>query len=202
MQPGRTTITGGGTMEVVAAAPRCQLLLILLMSAVMLLPGTSGSLLLVQRTVTRTIVLQETIGKGSCFFLSLPIPILDCQHTWCCCGIPSDFYCATQPCTSNPAPDHQRPPPAPHLACISTYELPQLHSRTQENTDTIGPRGSLPSDLTQFACSALAQNLVDASFMTEGFRDIGLAIVFQEAFIVKQLLIIQTTAKNLYCAQV
>ncbi|KAL6090494.1 hypothetical protein STEG23_023937 [Scotinomys teguina] len=64
MQPGRTTNTGGGTMEVKAAAPRCQLLLILLMSAVMLLPGTKGSLLLVQRTVTRTIVLQETIGKG------------------------------------------------------------------------------------------------------------------------------------------
>ncbi|KAL6038307.1 hypothetical protein STEG23_030310 [Scotinomys teguina] len=64
MQPGRTTNTGGGTMEVVAADPRCQLLLILLMSAVMLLPGTNGSLLLVQRTVTRTIVLQETIGKG------------------------------------------------------------------------------------------------------------------------------------------
>ncbi|KAL6074767.1 hypothetical protein STEG23_019073, partial [Scotinomys teguina] len=34
------------------------------MSAVMLLPGTNGSLLLVQRTLTRTIVLQETIGKG------------------------------------------------------------------------------------------------------------------------------------------
>ncbi|KAL6039857.1 hypothetical protein STEG23_013682, partial [Scotinomys teguina] len=33
------------------------------MSAVMLLPGTKGSLLLVQRTVTRTIVLQETISK-------------------------------------------------------------------------------------------------------------------------------------------
>ncbi|KAL6057593.1 hypothetical protein STEG23_016609, partial [Scotinomys teguina] len=46
-----------------AAALRCQLLLILLMSAVMLLPGTNGSLLLVQRTVTRTIVLQETISK-------------------------------------------------------------------------------------------------------------------------------------------
>ncbi|KAL6071218.1 hypothetical protein STEG23_038329 [Scotinomys teguina] len=51
-------------MEVVAAALRCQLLLILLMSVVILLPGTNGSLLLVQRTVTRTIVLQETIGKG------------------------------------------------------------------------------------------------------------------------------------------
>ncbi|KAL6042049.1 hypothetical protein STEG23_022039 [Scotinomys teguina] len=63
MQPGRTTNTGGGTMEVVAAAPRCQLLLIVLM-AVMLLPGMKGSPLLVQRTVTRTIVLQETIGKG------------------------------------------------------------------------------------------------------------------------------------------
>ncbi|KAL6086568.1 hypothetical protein STEG23_032576 [Scotinomys teguina] len=64
MQPGRTTNTGGGTIEVVAAASRCQLLLILLMSVVMLLPGTNGSLLLVQRTVTRTIMLQETIGKG------------------------------------------------------------------------------------------------------------------------------------------
>ncbi|KAL6033236.1 hypothetical protein STEG23_004650 [Scotinomys teguina] len=62
MQPGRTTNSGGGTMEM-KAAPRCQLLLILVMSAVMLLPGTNGSLLLVQRTVTRTIVLQETIGK-------------------------------------------------------------------------------------------------------------------------------------------
>ncbi|KAL6033593.1 hypothetical protein STEG23_025101, partial [Scotinomys teguina] len=50
-------------MEMKAAAPRCQLLLILLMSAVMLLPGTKGSLLLVRRTVTRTIMLQETIGK-------------------------------------------------------------------------------------------------------------------------------------------
>ncbi|KAL6038530.1 hypothetical protein STEG23_000616, partial [Scotinomys teguina] len=64
MEPGRSTNTGSGTMEVKAAAPRCQLLLILLMSAVMLLLGTNGSLLLVQRTVTRTIVLQETIGKG------------------------------------------------------------------------------------------------------------------------------------------
>ncbi|KAL6032046.1 hypothetical protein STEG23_025199 [Scotinomys teguina] len=63
MQPGRTTNTGGGTMEVKAAAPRYQLLLILVMSVVVL-PGTNGSLLLVQRTVTRTIVLQETIGKG------------------------------------------------------------------------------------------------------------------------------------------
>ncbi|KAL6082434.1 hypothetical protein STEG23_027545, partial [Scotinomys teguina] len=38
MQPGRTTNTGGGTMEMKAAAPRCQLLLIVLMAA-MLLPG-------------------------------------------------------------------------------------------------------------------------------------------------------------------
>ncbi|KAL6091520.1 hypothetical protein STEG23_015552 [Scotinomys teguina] len=34
------------------------------MSVLMLLPGTNGSLLLVQRTITRTTVLQETIGKG------------------------------------------------------------------------------------------------------------------------------------------
>ncbi|KAL6036941.1 hypothetical protein STEG23_020683, partial [Scotinomys teguina] len=31
-------------------------------------------------------------------FLSLSIPILDCHHMWHCCGIPSDFYCATQTC--------------------------------------------------------------------------------------------------------
>ncbi|KAL6064319.1 hypothetical protein STEG23_027846 [Scotinomys teguina] len=36
------------------------------MSTVMLLPGTNGSLLLVQRTVTRTIVLHEAIGKEPC----------------------------------------------------------------------------------------------------------------------------------------
>ncbi|KAL6091992.1 hypothetical protein STEG23_028199 [Scotinomys teguina] len=65
MQPGRTTNTGSGTMEVVAAAPRCQLLLIMLMAA-MLLPGMKGLPLLVQRTVTRTIELQESIGKDSC----------------------------------------------------------------------------------------------------------------------------------------
>ncbi|KAL6044566.1 hypothetical protein STEG23_035194 [Scotinomys teguina] len=77
MQPGRTTNTGGGTMEVKAAAPRCQLLLILLMSAVMLLPGTNSSLLLVQRTVTRTTVLQETIGKESQIHLPYPrLPIV------------------------------------------------------------------------------------------------------------------------------
>ncbi|KAL6085602.1 hypothetical protein STEG23_035267 [Scotinomys teguina] len=35
---------------------------------------------------------------GSCFSLSLSIPILDCHNMWCCCGIPSDFYCATQTC--------------------------------------------------------------------------------------------------------
>ncbi|KAL6048022.1 hypothetical protein STEG23_036143, partial [Scotinomys teguina] len=63
MQPGRTTNTGSGTMEVVAAALRCQLLLIMLMAA-MLLPGMKVSPLLVWRKITRTIVLQETIGKG------------------------------------------------------------------------------------------------------------------------------------------
>ncbi|KAL6073221.1 hypothetical protein STEG23_034603 [Scotinomys teguina] len=46
------------------------------MSAVMLLPGTNGSLLLVQRTVTRTIVLQETIGKDECSFRSSPEKVL------------------------------------------------------------------------------------------------------------------------------
>ncbi|KAL6047642.1 hypothetical protein STEG23_005486 [Scotinomys teguina] len=66
MQPGQTTNSAGGTMEVVAAAPRCQLLLIMLM-AVMLLPGMKGSPLLVQRTVTRTFELQESIDKESDF---------------------------------------------------------------------------------------------------------------------------------------
>ncbi|KAL6038686.1 hypothetical protein STEG23_033121 [Scotinomys teguina] len=49
-------------MEVVAAAPRCQLLLILLMAA-MLLPGMKGSPLLVRRKIARTMELQESIGK-------------------------------------------------------------------------------------------------------------------------------------------
>ncbi|KAL6036305.1 hypothetical protein STEG23_024041, partial [Scotinomys teguina] len=62
MQPGRTTNTGSGTMEVVAAAPRCQLLLIVLMAAMLLL-GMKGSLLLVRRKIARTIELQESIGK-------------------------------------------------------------------------------------------------------------------------------------------
>ncbi|KAL6087153.1 hypothetical protein STEG23_023410, partial [Scotinomys teguina] len=39
---------------------------------------------------------ELSVQAGSCFSLSLSIPILDCHHTWCCCGIPSDFYCATQ----------------------------------------------------------------------------------------------------------
>ncbi|KAL6052582.1 hypothetical protein STEG23_025332, partial [Scotinomys teguina] len=42
MQPDRATNNGGGTMEVVAGAPRCQLLLIMLMAA-MLLPGMKVS---------------------------------------------------------------------------------------------------------------------------------------------------------------
>ncbi|KAL6082173.1 hypothetical protein STEG23_027348 [Scotinomys teguina] len=63
MQPGQTTNSAGGTMEVGAAAPRCQLLLIVLM-AVMLLPGMKGSPLLVRRKIARTIELQESIGKG------------------------------------------------------------------------------------------------------------------------------------------
>ncbi|KAL6030564.1 hypothetical protein STEG23_025684 [Scotinomys teguina] len=50
-------------MEVVAAALRCQLLLIVLMAA-MLLPGMKGSPLLVWRKIARTIELQESIGKG------------------------------------------------------------------------------------------------------------------------------------------
>ncbi|KAL6057353.1 hypothetical protein STEG23_019248 [Scotinomys teguina] len=63
MQPGCTTNTGSGAMEVVVAAPRCQLLLIVLMAA-MLLQGMKGSLLLVQRTIMRTMELQKSIGKG------------------------------------------------------------------------------------------------------------------------------------------
>ncbi|KAL6038848.1 hypothetical protein STEG23_017075, partial [Scotinomys teguina] len=61
MRPDRTTNTGNGTM-VVAAAPRCQMLLIELMAA-MLLPGMKGSPLLVRRKIARTIKLQGSIGK-------------------------------------------------------------------------------------------------------------------------------------------
>ncbi|KAL6057356.1 hypothetical protein STEG23_019251 [Scotinomys teguina] len=64
MQPGRTTNTGGGTMEVkAAAAPRCQLLLIVLMAAMLLL-GMKGSPLLVARKIARAIKLQGSIVKG------------------------------------------------------------------------------------------------------------------------------------------
>ncbi|KAL6031663.1 hypothetical protein STEG23_016211 [Scotinomys teguina] len=63
MQPDRATNKGGRTMEVVAAAPRCQLLLIMLMAAVLLLE-MKVSPLFVQRKITRTIELQESIGKG------------------------------------------------------------------------------------------------------------------------------------------
>ncbi|KAL6065668.1 hypothetical protein STEG23_028029 [Scotinomys teguina] len=63
MQPGRTTNTGSsGTVGVKAAAPRCQLLLIVLMVA-MLLPGMKGSPLLFGRKIARTIKLQGSIGK-------------------------------------------------------------------------------------------------------------------------------------------
>ncbi|KAL6052779.1 hypothetical protein STEG23_022312 [Scotinomys teguina] len=72
MQPGRTTNTGGGTMEVVAVAPRLQLLLIVLVT-VMLLLGMKVSPLLVRRKITRTIELQESIGKG-CVYVVNPGP--------------------------------------------------------------------------------------------------------------------------------
>ncbi|KAL6033427.1 hypothetical protein STEG23_026261 [Scotinomys teguina] len=62
MQPGQTTNSADLTMEVVPAAPRCQLLLIILMAA-MLLPGMKGSPLLVRRKIARTIELQESISK-------------------------------------------------------------------------------------------------------------------------------------------
>ncbi|KAL6034961.1 hypothetical protein STEG23_012076 [Scotinomys teguina] len=52
-------------MEVVAAARRCQLLLIMLMAA-MLLPGMKVSPLFVRRKITRTVELQESIGKETC----------------------------------------------------------------------------------------------------------------------------------------
>ncbi|KAL6031935.1 hypothetical protein STEG23_004785, partial [Scotinomys teguina] len=51
-------------MELVAAAPRCQLLLIVLMAA-MPLPGMKVSPLLIWRKIARTIELQENIGKDT-----------------------------------------------------------------------------------------------------------------------------------------
>ncbi|KAL6047857.1 hypothetical protein STEG23_038255 [Scotinomys teguina] len=69
MQPGRTTNTGSRTMEVVAAVRRCQLLLIVLMAAMLLL-AMKGSLLL-----ARTINLQGSISKefnrAFCLILAL-----------------------------------------------------------------------------------------------------------------------------------
>ncbi|KAL6034709.1 hypothetical protein STEG23_001688, partial [Scotinomys teguina] len=92
-------------MEVKAAAPRCQLLLILVMSAVMLLPGTNCSLLLVQRRVTRTIVLQETIGKDfniDYLFSNKEDILLTCENVFAliprllysafCCSKMKDYF--------------------------------------------------------------------------------------------------------------
>ncbi|KAL6055394.1 hypothetical protein STEG23_016974 [Scotinomys teguina] len=73
MQLDRATNNCGRTMEVVAAAPRCQLLLIMLMT-VMLLPGMKVSPLLVWRKIASTIKLQENIGKGHPDSLSYSIP--------------------------------------------------------------------------------------------------------------------------------
>ncbi|KAL6077000.1 hypothetical protein STEG23_028783 [Scotinomys teguina] len=58
-------------MEVVAAALRCQLLLIVLMAAMLLL-GMKGSLLLVRRKIARTIELQESISQVNCGELRVP----------------------------------------------------------------------------------------------------------------------------------
>ncbi|KAL6037485.1 hypothetical protein STEG23_036730 [Scotinomys teguina] len=70
MQPDRATNNSGTTMEVVAAAPRCQLLLMVLMAA-MLLPGMKVSPLLIWRKIARTIELQENIGKVFIYVLRL-----------------------------------------------------------------------------------------------------------------------------------
>ncbi|KAL6031603.1 hypothetical protein STEG23_014311 [Scotinomys teguina] len=63
MQPERATNNSSRTMEVVAAAPTCQLLLIVLM-AVMLLPGMKSLPMLLWRKIASTIKLQENFGKG------------------------------------------------------------------------------------------------------------------------------------------
>ncbi|KAL6051863.1 hypothetical protein STEG23_000227 [Scotinomys teguina] len=66
-------------MEVKATAPRCQLLLIVLMAAMLLL-GMKVSLLLVQRKITRTIVLQESIDKGGGFFYGAHTSLNSAQY--------------------------------------------------------------------------------------------------------------------------
>ncbi|KAL6041626.1 hypothetical protein STEG23_034757 [Scotinomys teguina] len=78
MQPDRATNNGGRTMELVAAAPRCQLLLIVLMSA-MLLPGMKVSPLLIWRKIARTIELQENIGKGEIILHSVILRVTGCS---------------------------------------------------------------------------------------------------------------------------
>ncbi|KAL6053020.1 hypothetical protein STEG23_023191 [Scotinomys teguina] len=76
-------------MVVVAAAPSCQLLLIMLM-AVILLPKMKDSPLLVQTTVTRTIVLQETISKGKPYWGTQYITTMDGMRDHCVKGCKSD----------------------------------------------------------------------------------------------------------------
>ncbi|KAL6033983.1 hypothetical protein STEG23_014655, partial [Scotinomys teguina] len=61
----------------------------------------SGSLILTESELDKiwnfqVFISNADVSLSSCFSLSLSIPILDCHHTWCCCGTPSDFYCATQ----------------------------------------------------------------------------------------------------------
>ncbi|KAL6094142.1 hypothetical protein STEG23_029761, partial [Scotinomys teguina] len=59
----------------------------------------SNQLRLIVKTWSMSLNLNQShrdIFMVVVFSLSLSIPILDCHHTWCCCGTPSDFYCATQ----------------------------------------------------------------------------------------------------------
>ncbi|KAL6059737.1 hypothetical protein STEG23_009659 [Scotinomys teguina] len=69
-------------MEVVAAAPRCQQLLIVLM-AVMLLLGMKSLPLLVRRKTARTIELQENISKEKILASHITIVVIK-QFMGCC----------------------------------------------------------------------------------------------------------------------
>ncbi|KAL6034884.1 hypothetical protein STEG23_023731 [Scotinomys teguina] len=116
MQPDQAT-NNGRTMELIAAAPRCQLLLIVLMAA-MLLPGMKVAPLLIWRKIARTIELQENIGKDRGTPQSTPTPL-----------------------KGEPVPDPQKTPPAHHKVSIFNCKQPQSLLKTQEQPVTLGRRG-------------------------------------------------------------
>ncbi|KAL6038305.1 hypothetical protein STEG23_030308 [Scotinomys teguina] len=126
------------------------------MSAVMLLPGTNGSLLFVQRTVTRTIVLQETICKViqfSCllilFVLSICELVKNKRSGERTSESPESPTAAAGLVTITPREEPQPSPPAPVTTTATmsseaeTQQLPAAPAAALSAADTKpGSRGS------------------------------------------------------------